>query len=157
MDSCRLRRHRPLHRYRHCCQHRRWCHLLRSHRHQPYTRDPCTGCRHPTHRPCHRSLPGSSIFRLSGHRLQDRGTDRVLGRLHLLDSYRFRATQASTPLQALLSAQTLVSSATFPQTPAVHTGSVHGLPSSNTQTVPSVFAGFEHIPVAGSQTPGSWH
>jgi hypothetical protein len=40
------------------------------------------------------------------------------------------------------------------QTPALHVSTaVHALPSS--QVVPSGRAGFEHIPVAGSQTPAS--
>ena len=66
-------------------------------------------------------------------------------------------TQALYTVTGIAVGTTLVSSGTFPQTPAVHTGSVHGLPSSNTQTVPSVFSGFEHKPVVVSQTPASWH
>src|SRR5262249_44073222 len=42
------------------------------------------------------------------------------------------------------------------QTPPWHVSAwVHGLPSSH--ALPSGFAGFEHAPVAGSQTPGEWH
>src|SRR5262249_28103474 len=68
---------------------------------------------------------------------------------------------------------------TWPQVPAVQESVVHGLPSSqffaaprqrppvqtsfseqalpSSHVVPFGFAGFEHEPVAGLQTPASWH
>jgi len=66
-----------------------------------------------------------------------------------------------TPAVQMSSVQTLPSlqRALFgvpAQTPPVHTSvTVQAMPSSH--PVPSGWAGFEHVPVSGSQAPSPWH